>query len=88
ELVESGTVEDIFQAEIHHPYTIGLFGSIPNIEQDVERLNSIKGDTPDPMRLPSGCKFHPRCPKRMDICKKEVPKASNSGSHIISCHLY
>lgn len=88
ELVESGTVKDIFKAETHHPYTVGLFGSIPNIKEDVKRLNPIKGDTPDPMRLPSGCKFHPRCPKRMDICEKEEPIDLNSGSHIIRCHLY
>lgn len=61
EIVESGTLVDIFEHPMH-PYTHGLFDSIPNLDDDVTRLKPIKGLMPDPTNLPSGCRFHPRCP--------------------------
>ena len=88
ELVEQGTVEDIFEAEIHHPYTEGLFGSIPNLEEKTARLSPIDGLLPDPSNLPQGCYFSPRCPKCMDICRKEHPGEYVNGTHRIACHLY
>ena len=57
EVVEIGTVEDIFEGEQHHPYTVGLFGAIPNIHDEAERLHPIDGLMPDPTDLPEGCCF-------------------------------
>ena len=61
EIVEYGSLEDIFE-HTAHPYTEGLFGSLPSLENDVHRLKPIQGLMPDPANLPDGCKFHPRCP--------------------------
>ncbi len=88
EIIESGTDVDIFTADKHHPYTVGLFGSIPNLKVKTKRLSPIEGLMPDPTNLPSGCAFHPRCPECMDICKTEKPKIAEYGTHKIACHLY
>ena len=88
EAIETGTVEDIFDGEDHHPYTIGLFGSIPDLTVDTDRLTPIEGLMPDPANLPKGCKFNPRCPKCMDICKTVEPKAYVKNGHMIRCHLF
>ena len=88
ELVEKGTVEDIFESDKHHPYTDGLFGSIPNLTVKSARLSPIEGLIPDPLDLPKGCKFSPRCPKCMDICKETPPKEYVDGTHCIACHLF
>ena len=88
EFVEFGTIDDVFTGNEHHPYTKGLFNSIPNINDDSDRLTPIIGLMPDPTNLPQGCKFHPRCNDCMKICKNENPPAIKRGTHIISCHLY
>lgn len=88
ELIETGAVEDIFEGNDHHPYTRGLFSSIPNMDEESERLTPIQGATPDPSHLPEGCKFHPRCPECMDICRKAEPPAIDKNGHMIKCHLY
>lgn len=88
EIIESGSSEDTFAGEYHHPYTEGLFGSIPNIMEETDRLSPIPGLMPDPTNLPKGCKFHPRCPKCMDKCKTEEPRDYKVGTHTIKCHLY
>ncbi len=88
EFVEYGSVFDLFTADKHHPYTDGLFGSIPNLEVETDRLQPIDGLMPDPTDLPSGCKFSPRCPKCMDICTKQKPTTYQNGTHRIACHLY
>ena len=88
EIIEYGTLEDIYEAEKHHPYTTGLFGSIPDLSKETDRLNPIGGLMPDPTNLPAGCKFHPRCLKCMEICKKEEPKVIDNNGHKIKCHLY
>ncbi|MGL4307329.1 MAG: ABC transporter ATP-binding protein [Cetobacterium sp.] len=87
EIVESGSLEDIFERP-KHPYTHGLFGSIPNLEDDVQRLNPIKGLMPDPTNLPKGCKFHPRCPHSVELCSKEIPKITEENGHRVSCLIY
>ncbi len=87
EIIESGTVEDIFENAVHHPYTVGLFGSIPNLEVETDRLSPINGLMPNPADLPKGCKFHPRCPRVMDICKSEQPPTYICGTHQIACHV-
>ena len=67
EIIESGTIQDIFKNPTH-PYTLGLFGSIPRIDDDSERLSPIAGLPPNPAKLPQGCKFHPRCPHATEAC--------------------
>jgi peptide/nickel transport system ATP-binding protein/oligopeptide transport system ATP-binding protein len=71
-MVEYGPVEAIFH-EMRHPYTKGLLESIPQLEEKRNRLNAIPGQVPDPMNLPEGCKFHPRCYLRIEECRKEEP---------------
>lgn len=88
EIMEKGTVVDIFERDKHHPYTLGLFSSIPNLDVESKRLVPIKGLVSDPTKLPLGCKFHPRCPQCMEICKTVQPKENIFGTQTISCHLY
>ena len=73
EIIETGTVEQIFSGDHHHPYTVGLFESIPDLKKKTRRLHPIDGLMPDPTDLPEGCKFHTRCPQCMDICKNKIP---------------
>ena len=88
EIIEAGTAEDIFTRPIHHPYTDGLFGSLPNLKEKSARLKPILGLMPDPTNLPKGCKFAPRCEKCMEICKEVPPAVYTDGTHSIRCHLY
>ena len=88
EIVEYGWLEDIFDLDKpHHPYTIGLFKAIPNLQEETERLTPIEGLMPDPTDLPAGCKFHPRCNQCMEECKKEKPFIYTDADHIIKCNL-
>ncbi len=88
ELVEVGTIADVLTQK-SHPYTIGLFNSIPSLDRDEKRLNTIEGLMPDPSNLPAGCKFHPRCPHCMEICKTVNPGVTQlSESHEVRCHLF
>jgi len=89
EIIENGTAEDIFEGKDHHPYTVGLFGSIPDITSKAKRLSPINGLMPDPADLPKGCRFNPRCPKCMDICREKAPEVIQmSDTHTIRCHLF
>ena len=88
EIIEMGSAEDIFTCPIHHPYTDGLFGSLPNLTEKTDRLHPIAGLMPDPTNLPKGCKFAPRCDKCMEICKEVPPEVYVDGTHSIRCHLY
>ena len=88
EIVESGRVEDVFEGEYHHPYTVGLFDSIPNLTSRATRLKPIPGLMPDPTALPKGCVFAERCTHCMDICKTEHPKVWVNGTHKLCCHLF
>ena len=72
EIVEYGSLEDIFD-HTAHPYTKGLFNSIPSLDKDTERLQPIQGLMPDPANLPEGCKFHPRCPYAVEACAQQHP---------------
>ena len=85
EIIEYGPKEAIF---IHttHPYTEGLFNSLPDISSDAERLNPIAGSMPDPTNLPDGCKFAPRCPYATDKCRQgEIPLAEIAPGHFCKC---
>ena len=88
-LVETGKTEDIFAKPLH-PYTQALFSAIPMPDPDYKKERIIlKGDIPSPANPPAGCKFHTRCEKCMEICKKEDPKARDMGNgHVVKCHLY
>lgn len=88
EIIETGTVEDIYSGEMQHPYTKGLFGSLPDLENKSDRLHPIDGLMPDPTDLPTGCKFSPRCPQCMDICRDSAPAFQVNGTHMVACHLY
>ena len=84
-IVESGPIEAIF-GEMRHPYTKGLLESIPQLEEKKRRLNAIPGQVPNPMDLPSGCKFHPRCYLKVDDCKREEPPLFQvNGNHFSRC---
>lgn len=87
-VIENGSIEDVFEGERHHPYTVGLFNSIPDMSKDTDRLHPIDGLMPDPSDLPKGCKFAPRCPHCMDICKEEEPPYITEGTHSIKCFLF
>lgn len=87
EIVESGDVDSIFDPEAeHHPYTEGLFNSLPDIEKDAQRLKPIQGMMPDPTELPEGCKFEPRCPYRCELCCQIPEKKVDTEGHMIRCH--
>lgn len=85
EIIEYGTLEQIFTPGNHHPYTEGLFGAIPNLAKKERRLNAIEGLMPDPTNLPLGCKFYSRCSKRTKICETQQPKFFSKAGHQIRC---
>ena len=89
EVVEIGTVEDIFEGEQHHPYTVGLFGAIPNMAEESPRLHPIDGLMPDPSVVLPGCPFAERCPHCQERCKESrpAPVAVNDGMHRVKCWL-
>jgi peptide/nickel transport system ATP-binding protein len=84
-IVEIGTADDIFN-HTGHPYTEGLFNSLPNLKQKGEDLIPIKGLMPDPMHLPEGCSFSPRCPYTTEACKSACPSLLLvEGKHYVAC---
>lgn len=86
EIVEYGTIEEVFSHPAH-PYTIGLFGSIPTLDEKSDHLNPIMGQVADPTDLPAGCCFNPRCPYAGDICRYEKPQRMiQNGTHAVCCH--
>lgn len=85
-IVEIGTADDIFN-HTRHPYTEGLFNSLPNLKQRGEDLIPIKGLMPDPMHLPEGCAFSPRCPYTTEACKTACPPLLLvEGKHYVACN--
>ena len=86
--VEYGTLADIFGGEKHHPYTVGLFGSIPSLTEDSRRLHPIEGLMPDPTEKPAGCWFAPRCRHCTEKCRKQAPPVYEKNGHQIRCHLF
>ena len=87
-IVEHGNLVDVFE-NTRHPYTEGLFNSLPNIEDRQARLKPIKGLMPDPTNLPAGCAFSDRCDYAMEICKTQKPKRVwRNETHYVECHLY
>jgi len=84
-IVESADVVSIFKKP-EHPYTLGLLGSIPKVNEDRERLQVIEGVVPNPFNMPAGCRFHPRCSFVRDICKEEEPELVDvEAGHQVRC---
>ena len=85
ELVEYGTVEQIFHRP-KHPYTVGLFRSLPSLDKDVDRLQPIPGLMPDPTKLPNHCSFYDRCEEACDDClQREPPVVEPEPGHTVRC---
>ena len=86
--VEEGSVEDIF-AKPQMPYTLGLMNSIPRVDKAAEhqeRLEAIPGNVPNPLYLPQGCSFHPRCAFVREKCKEAIPPLEDTGGgHMVRC---
>jgi peptide/nickel transport system ATP-binding protein len=87
---EEGNVGDLFDRP-NHPYTWGLLGSLPRLHQQAERLVQISGTPPSLLHPPRGCRFHPRCPYVMPVCKEKEPELAavptSGGEHRTRCHL-
>lgn len=88
QLVEQGPVQEIYRRPLH-PYTQGLLASIPRLDQPEKKLTSIPGSVPNLISPPSGCRFHPRCPYAMPVCKERRPPMTIEGpEHFVACYLY
>jgi len=86
-IIEHGTLEDVFDRPLH-PYTIGLFNSLPKMNDRTAKLEPIRGLMPDPSNLPEGCAFSPRCKYAMDVCFEQFPEKSLvNDEHFATCHL-
>ena len=86
-MVETAKTEDLFRSPLH-PYTQGLMKAVPKLTGEGIALG-ISGRIPDYLNPPSGCRFHPRCPHTMDMCKKQLPRYFNAGdTHQVACFLY
>ncbi len=87
-IVEYGDAVSVFKNPLH-PYTQGLIKAFPSIKGERVRLSSIPGQPPDLLNPPPACRFNPRCPYVMDICKREEPLLKeNEKGHLVACHLY
>jgi peptide/nickel transport system ATP-binding protein len=87
-IAEIGNKMEVFKEPLH-PYTQGLMNSIPNVTQDTARLITIEGNVPNLIKPPTGCRFHPRCPFAMEVCKERKPPVSEPRKgHYVTCHLY
>lgn len=87
-IVESGPTEEVL-ARPRHPYTKGLLEAVPRLSGTSERLAGIEGVVPNPARMPSGCRFHPRCPMRQAVCEEKEPELERgSGDRRSRCHFW
>jgi oligopeptide/dipeptide ABC transporter ATP-binding protein len=86
-IAETGKAEAVFENP-KHPYTQGLLASIPNIKLDQPELRTMPGAPPDLVNTPTGCVFHPRCPRVTAICRRESPKTVKENDHLTMCWLY
>jgi oligopeptide/dipeptide ABC transporter ATP-binding protein len=87
-IVEYATAEDLFKNP-RHPYTQGLIGAIPSIEKKNQKLQTIRGMVPNLIYPPSGCRFHPRCDFRLEICDKVKPQLTEiAHRYFVACHLF
>ncbi len=87
-IVETAPVQELFRRPLH-PYSQGLLASIPRVDEPTKRLASIPGAVPNLITPPTGCRFHPRCPYAMPICKEKRPPTTVEGEgHTVACYLY
>jgi oligopeptide/dipeptide ABC transporter ATP-binding protein len=87
-IVERAPMRELF-ASPQHPYTIGLFKSLPSLHHRGERLDTIAGQVPAATRFPQGCRFHPRCPHAMEVCRQRDPiDIAKSPLHQVACWLH
>ena len=87
-IVEYATAMDLFKNP-RHPYTQGLIAAIPSVEKRDQKLQTIRGMVPNLIYPPSGCRFHPRCDERLEICDKIKPKLNEIGDkYYVACHLF
>jgi peptide/nickel transport system ATP-binding protein len=84
-VVEYATVNDLFENP-KHPYTHGLFRSLPSLSDKKETLEAIPGAVPNPLDFPSGCRFRTRCPLAQELCKEEPPLRELAPQHFVACH--
>ena len=87
EVSELGAVDKVVSTPLH-PYTVALVNSIPNKSRRDGELVSIPGSPPNMISPPPGCRFNPRCPRVMDICRTEPPEARQKDERMVRCHLY
>jgi peptide/nickel transport system ATP-binding protein len=88
EIVEHALSRALFDGPLH-PYTVGLMNSFPSISGALKPLTGIPGSPPDLVSPPTGCRFHPRCPRATDRCRRERPQTVQiSADHTVACHLY
>lgn len=85
-ICEIGNTDDIFENPLH-PYTRLLLDAIPSIENAGKQKEMLKGEIPSPIDVPSGCRFHTRCPQCMDICKTKEPILSENNGRSVACHM-
>jgi peptide/nickel transport system ATP-binding protein/oligopeptide transport system ATP-binding protein len=83
-IVEQSSVAALFDAP-QHPYTQGLLACVPTLEQENERLVAIPGSLPEPARRPAGCRFAPRCARRIEACTAAIPPLVTHGDHAAAC---
>jgi len=86
EIVETATSDELYSNPLH-PYTQALLSSIPTMEPSKHRDRIVlEGDVPSPINPPSGCRFHPRCPLAMEVCKHQPPRQLDLDGHLVRCH--
>lgn len=88
QIIEAGTVEDVYTRKFNHPYTEGLFKCIPDLKTNTTRLSPIKGNMADPSDLPAGCKFYDRCEYRTEKCAQKEPDFYTNRTHGIKCYKF
>jgi oligopeptide/dipeptide ABC transporter ATP-binding protein len=88
-IVELAPIDDLVKNPLH-PYTVALMAAVPVPDPHLEKARAvISGEVPTPINPPSGCRFHPRCPKAMDICRREEPEIVEiANGHYVVCHVY
>lgn len=89
-IIEYARTEDLFSNPLH-PYTVVLLESAPKIQKETvsrKQTAPLKGEIPSPLHIPSGCSFHPRCPRRFDPCDRIIPQLKESRGRLVACHLW
>jgi oligopeptide transport system ATP-binding protein len=87
EIVETAASEELYKNPLH-PYTKALLSAVPSMDPDKKRERIVlPGDVPSPINPPSGCRFHPRCPLAIDVCRTEAPRELDLSGHLVRCHV-